>query len=74
LAALEECLSTHRGTAVVLSWAPQVIGDLPNVQRGTVSIVAVPEDLRRAFKQGNAAERETEVPLIEESLARERTE
>ena len=51
---LKQAVEPHQGVVVVLTWAPQVVSDLLADQLGRTRIVAVPQDLRQAFKQGNA--------------------
>lgn len=51
---LRAALSEARGAIVVLSWAPQVIREALPELGNRLTLVSVPEDLRRAFKQGNA--------------------
>lgn len=72
LASLQQALDAHHGSAVVLSWAPQGLQAVLESRTAPLSIVAVPGDLQRAFKQGNAAERDEEVQLPDtEAAARE---
>lgn len=61
--ALKERLAVHRGSAVILTWAPQALEDIVVNREAPLSIVAVPGDLQRAFKQGNAAERADAIEL-----------
>ena len=51
---LAQAVEQHQGVVVVLTWAPLVVSDLLSAQLGRIRIVAVPQDLRQAFKQGNA--------------------
>jgi adenine-specific DNA-methyltransferase len=46
-------VQAHAGKSVVLSWAPEAVEDALGAMAEEVSIVRVPEDLRRVFKQGN---------------------
>jgi adenine-specific DNA-methyltransferase len=62
--ALKKRLVEHHGNAVVFSWAPQALEDVVAGRNAPISIVAVPGDLRRAFKQGNAAERDDDMRLF----------
>lgn len=57
-------LADHHGSAVVFSWAPQALEEAVVGRSALISIVAVPSDLRRAFKRGNATEREDNAWLI----------
>jgi adenine-specific DNA-methyltransferase len=61
--ALKKRLAEHHGNAVVFSWAPQALEDVVAGREAPISIVAVPGDLRRAFKQGNSAERDDDIGL-----------
>ncbi len=54
LAALRAAVESHPGKVVVLSWTPLVVEDVLADLTGKASLVEVPSDLRRAFKQGNA--------------------
>lgn len=66
LAALQAVLEAHKGSAVVLSWAPQAVAAHLGALEQRVSLISVPGDLQRAFKQGNAAPREDiELPETE---------
>lgn len=44
----------HQGKVVMLTWSPQAVEELLSDLLGRVTIVEVPSDLRKAFKQGNA--------------------
>ena len=61
--ALKERPEGHHGSAVVLTWAPQALEDIVINREAPLSIVAVPGNLQRAFKQGNAAERDDDAGL-----------
>ncbi len=54
LSQLKDLLTAHRGPAVVLTWSPAAVQEALGSLLDEVSIVAVPGDLKRAFKQGNA--------------------
>ena len=58
LTALRQLLELHKGPAVVLSWAVQAVQEALIGIDTTASYVAVPQDLQRAFRQGNAQIRE----------------
>jgi adenine-specific DNA-methyltransferase len=51
---LGEALQEHRGPAAVFTWAPAVITALAEELDRPLTVVAVPEDLRRTFRQGKA--------------------
>jgi adenine-specific DNA-methyltransferase len=51
---LREVVGAHFGQVVVLSWVPSAIEEALGTQIDKASVVAVPGDLKRAFKQGNA--------------------
>jgi adenine-specific DNA-methyltransferase len=67
LAALRTLLESHQGPTVVLSWAPQVVQAFLSGLTNVVSYVGVPQDLQRAFRQGNAQVHE---PTLVEDEAR----
>lgn len=56
LARLRERLAEHKGSVVILTWAPSALQTALQAASGPVSVVAVPDDLQRAFKQGNVLE------------------
>lgn len=58
LTALATLLESHHGPTVVLSWAPQVVQAFLAGGASVVSYVSVPQDLQRAFRQGNAQVKE----------------
>lgn len=60
LSALRAVLEQHKGPAVVLSWAVQAVQETLAGVDASASYVAVPQDLQRAFRQGNAQVRELE--------------
>ncbi len=51
---LGEALQEHRGPAAVFTWAPAVVTALAEELDRPLTVVAVPEDLRRTFRQGKA--------------------
>ncbi|GAB3644834.1 site-specific DNA-methyltransferase [Ramlibacter alkalitolerans] len=64
---LKGAVSGHHGPAVVLSWAPQAVTEALGDLAERCSFVAVPADLQRAFKQGNAKVADAyELPAIDE--------
>ncbi|MHC8337570.1 site-specific DNA-methyltransferase [Pseudomonas sp. HLT2-19-2] len=65
VAALSAALVHHKGPAVVLSWAVQAVQEALVGIDTNASYVAVPQDLQRAFRQGNAQAREPEPPQTE---------
>lgn len=67
LAALKTLLESHQGPIAVLSWAPQVVQTFLSGLTSVVSYVGVPQDLQRAFRQGNAQVHE---PTLVEDEAR----
>lgn len=50
---LAKTLSNHLGKTVVLCWAPEMVEEALGKRADGVSIVQVPQDLKRVFKQGN---------------------
>lgn len=61
LGKLKEAIEQHSGICVVLTWAPQVISTHLTDHMNRVRVVSVPQDMRQAFKQGNAKpQKETE--------------
>lgn len=65
LQALKAALAEHKGPSVVLSWAPQTVQEALLERGSGTSFVAVPQDLQRAFRQGNAHVREPALPEAE---------
>lgn len=65
LVQLRDTLAAHQGQVVVLSWAPTAVEEALGHQLGEVSVIAVPGDLKRAFKQGNARVVESDAPVPE---------
>lgn len=65
---LRAALVDVQGAVVLLSWAPQVVKDALPELGSRLTLVAVPQDLQRAFKQGNAriAEASREEPSAAE--------
>lgn len=53
LTALTEVVAGHAGRAAVVTWAPEAVSIALGELAGRVSIVSIPEDVKRAFKQGN---------------------
>jgi adenine-specific DNA-methyltransferase len=51
---VREALQEHRGPAAVFTWAPAVVSALAEEMDRPLTVVAVPEDLRRTFRQGKA--------------------
>ncbi len=51
---LGELLQKHKGPAAVFTWAPAVVSELAEEQGWSATVVSVPEDLRRTFRQGKA--------------------
>lgn len=54
LESMRSVVRGHNGPAAVVSWSPDVAAAALGNLAARVSIVAVPDDLKRAFKQGNA--------------------
>lgn len=54
LEGMRSAVRGHTGPAAVVSWSPDVVASALGDLAARVSIVAVPDDLKRAFKQGNA--------------------
>lgn len=52
--ALKATAATHKGPLVVLTWAPQAVQESLGGLDANVSYVSVPQDLQKAFRQGNA--------------------
>lgn len=50
---LEAAIMQHSGVAVVMTWAPAVVAERLEEHMHRIRVVSVPNDLRRAFKQGN---------------------
>jgi len=59
---LEEAIARHDGVAVVITWAPAVVADRLAEHMNRVRLVSAPDDLRRAFKQGNVPDTKEEQP------------
>jgi adenine-specific DNA-methyltransferase len=57
---LGEAIARHDGVAVVITWAPAVVADRLTEHMNRVRLVSVPDDLRRAFKQGNVRDTKEE--------------
>lgn len=50
---LETAIIQHSGVAVVMTWAPAVVAERLEEYMHRIRLVSVPQDFRRAFKQGN---------------------
>ena len=50
---LTATIEAHQGVAVVLTWAPGVIAEALHDHLSRIRLVAVPGDIRKAFKFGN---------------------
>lgn len=50
---LQEVVAAHAGKTAVLTWSPERVSDALGPAASRVSIVSVPGDLRRVFKQGS---------------------
>ena len=71
---LKKRLAEHLGSAVVFSWAPLALEDVVAGREAPISIVAVPGDLRRAFKLGNAPDRDDEGDSIDNEAPKDEVE
>ncbi|KAF1035763.1 MAG: hypothetical protein GAK33_04629 [Burkholderia lata] len=50
---LVKAVEAHAGKIAILSWAPEIVEEALGANATRVSLVHVPDDLKRVFKQGN---------------------
>ncbi|MEW9584690.1 site-specific DNA-methyltransferase [Paraburkholderia sp. DGU8] len=57
---LAKAVEAHAGKVAILSWAPEIVEEALGGLADRVSLVHVPDDLKRVFKQGNVRASNTE--------------
>lgn len=63
---LETTIMQHNGVAVVMTWAPAVVAERLSEHMHRIRLVSLPNDVRRAFKQGNVRDAQEGQPEIQD--------